>query len=670
MLMTVCAAGLISCGGEKQQESGFKWTIDRFDDIQVLRYQVPMFDSLTLDQKLLVYYLSEAALCGRDILYDQNGAYNLMIRRTLEAIYAGYAGDRQSEEFAMFERYLKKVWFANGIHHHYSTDKFMPEFSDKYLAQLVVQTPEQYFPKDFPPIEQVLARIIPVMFDADLLPKRVNQDQGQDMVAASANNYYEGLTQAEVEDFYARKIDINDPSPVSYGLNSKLVKKDGNIEEKRWRVGGMYSSAIEKVVYWLEKAADVASPAQRKTIESLISYYRTGDLKEFDRYSIAWVQDTVSKVDFVNGFIETYGDPMGYRGAWESIVNFRDDTATRRTEIISSNAQWFEDNSPVAAEYKKAEVKGVSAKVITAAMLGGDCYPASPKGINLPNSDWIRKEYGSKSVTIKNITQAYTESSKGNGFLEEFMFRKEDRERYRKFWALGDDLHTDLHECLGHGSGQLAPGVKGDELKNYASALEESRADLFALYYLGDPKMVELGLVPSFDVAKAVYAGYIMNGMMTQLARIEQGKDVEQAHMRNRQMIALWCYEKGQADNVIEKVVRDGKTYIVVNDFEKLRALFAELLTEVQRIKSEGDFEAGRDLIETYGVKIDPALHAEVKERYAKLDLAPYSGFVNPVYNPVMEGGNIIDIKIDYPENYGGQMMEYSKKYSFLPTEN
>lgn len=670
-LMAVCLAGLYACKNDRNTDSGFKWIVDRFDDVKVLRYQVPGFDSLELNDKLLVYYLSEAALCGRDILFDQNNRYNLRIRRTLEAIYAGYQGDRGTLEFQEFEKYLKKVWFANGIHHHYSTDKFTPGFSEKYFRELIQNSPKEYFPRDFEPLDAVIAEIIPVMFDPAVMPKRVNQDPEADLVVTSANNFYEGVTQQEVEEYYASRINPDDPRPVPYGLNSKMVKGPASIiRERTWRVDGMYSLALEKVVSWLEKAAAIANPTQKEVIETLINFYRTGNLSQFDNYSIKWVQDTISKVDFVNGFIETYGDPMGYRASWESIVNFRDDEATRRTEIISANAQWFEDNSPVAAEFKKAEVKGVSAKVITVAMLGGDCYPATPIGINLPNSDWIRKEYGSKSVTISNITNAYTESSKGNGFIEEFMLNKTDRQRYRKYGSLGDNLHTDLHECLGHGSGQLAPGVKGDELRNYASPLEESRADLFALYYLADPKLLELGLVPSEEVAKATYANYVMNGMMTQLTRIQPGKDIEQAHMRNRMMISRWCYEHGLEDNVIEKVVKDGKTYIVVNDFAKLRELFGTLLAEVQRIKSEGDYEAGRDLIETYGVKVDPALHREVLERYAKLNLEPYSGFINPSYNPVMEGGQIVDVKLEYETSYVDQMLRYSKEYSYLPSNN
>nr|WP_226388662.1 dipeptidyl peptidase 3 [Gallalistipes aquisgranensis] len=663
---------MTACGEKKgpAAEKANDWVVDRFDDIRVLRYEVPGFEELTLPEKKLVYYLNEAALCGRDILFDQNFRYNLPLRRTLEAIYADYPGDRTTPQWAAFEKYLKKVWFANGVHHHYSNDKFTPEFSEAYFDSLVMVTPAESFPQDFGTMVELMTVVKPVMFNPALYHKRLDQTAGQDMLAASSMNYYRGVSQKEAEAFYAAMAVPGDATPVSYGLNSQLVKEDGKLVERVWRVGGMYSPAIEKIVFWLEKAAEVAEPHQRETIGALISYYRSGDLKEFDRFNILWVQDTVSRVDFVNGFTETYGDPLGYKASWEGLVNFRNEEATRRTQAISEAAQWFEDHSPVDDRYKKKKVKGVSAKVITAAILGGDCYPATPIGINLPNADWIRKDYGSKSVTIQNITDAYDEAAKGNGFQEEFVLREEDRERMRQYGSLGDNLHTDLHECLGHGSGQLAPGVKGDELKNYGSTLEEARADLFALYYLADPKLVELGVVPSDEVAKAEYAHYVMNGLMTQLTRIKPGKDVEEAHMRNRKLISEWCYEKGRADNVIELVEQNGKTYVVVNDFGKLRALFGDLLREIQRIKSEGDFAAGRDLVETYGVKVDPKLHAEVLERYARLRLEPYAGFINPVYKPVMENGEIIDIKIEYPTDYPAQMMEYSRNYSFLPSRN
>ena len=657
---------MISCHEKKTEDA--PWILDRFDDIKILRYEVPGFAELPLREKELIYYLAEAAKCGRDIMFDQNFKYNLPVRRTLEVIYENYDGDRTTPEWKALEKYLKKVWFANGIHHHYSNDKFVPEFPKEYFLAVAESIPVEKFGDELNALRAVVCEAI---FNPELYKTQLNQAEGQDLVTTSANNYYEGVTQAEVEEFYRSMADPADPEPVSYGLNSKLVKdENGTIRERVWKVGGMYSPVIEKIVYWLEKAQGVAQEPQKATIAALIDYYKTGDLHDFDRYNILWVRDTVSNVDFVNGFIEDYGDPLGRKASWESLVNFMDKEACHRTEVISENAQWFEDHSPVDSAYRKKVVKGVSAKVITAAMLGGDCYPATPIGINLPNADWIRKEHGSKSVTIDNITYAYAQAAHGDGFLEEFMLRPEDRERIDKYGKLADDLHTDLHECLGHGSGQLAPGVKGGELKNYTSTLEEARADLFGLYYLGDPKMVELGLIPSLDVAYAEYARYIMNGMMTQLARIEPGKNVEEAHMRNRKLIAEWCYEKGRADNVIEKVVKDGKTYIVVNDYEKLRTLFGDLLREIQRIKSTGDFAAGQALVETYGVQVDPALHKEVLDRYAKLKLEPYAGFVNPVYKPVMENGEIVDVLIEYTDDYPGQMMEYSENYSFLPSVN
>ena len=657
---------MISCHEKKTEDA--PWILDRFDDIKILRYEVPGFAELPLREKELIYYLAEAAKCGRDIMFDQNFKYNLPVRRTLEVIYENYDGDRTTPEWKALEKYLKKVWFANGIHHHYSNDKFVPEFPKEYFLAVAESIPVEKFGDELNALRAVVCEAI---FNPELYKTQLNQAEGQDLVATSANNYYEGVTQAEAEDFYRAMADPADPEPVSYGLNSKLVKdEDGTIRERVWKVGGMYSPAIEKIVYWLEKAQGVAQEPQKATIAALIDYYKTGNLHDFDRYNILWVRDTVSNVDFVNGFIEDYGDPLGRKASWESLVNFMDKEACRRTEVISENAQWFEDHSPVDSAYRKKVVKGVSAKVITAAMLGGDCYPATPIGINLPNADWIRKEHGSKSVTIDNITYAYAQAAHGDGFLEEFMLRPEDRERIDKYGKLADDLHTDLHECLGHGSGQLAPGVKGGELKNYTSTLEEARADLFGLYYLGDPKMVELGLIPSLDVAYAEYARYIMNGMMTQLARIEPGKNVEEAHMRNRKLIAEWCYERGKADNVIEWVKQDGKTYVVVNDFEKLRSLFGELLCEMQRIKSEGDYEAGRDLVERYGVKVDPTLHAEVRERYAALGIEPYGGFVNPEYELVEQDGKIVDVKISYPNNYVEQMLGYSRDYSFLPNVN
>jgi len=641
------------------------WIVDRFDDLKVIRYEVPGFERLPLEEKLLIYYLSEAAKCGRDILFDQNCPYNLPIRTTLEALYEHYEGDRSSQSWKALEKYLKKVWFANGIHHHYSNDKFVPEFSETFFRKAFQSLPAGKKPRT----ALSLDRLCRVLFDPSVAPTRLNRSKDADMIESSASNYYRNLTQSEAEKFYADRTaaDADDPEPVSYGLNSQLVKEpDGTIRERVWKVGGMYSPAIERIVYWLGKAAGIAREPQKSTIEALISYYETGDLKEFDRYNMLWVKDTLSNVDFVNGFIETYGDPLGFKGSWEANVNFMDTEACRRTRIIAENAQWFENHSPVDPRFRKERVKGVSAKVITVAMLGGDCYPATPIGINLPNADWIRKEHGSKSVTIDNITYAYDRAARGNGFREEFLLRADDRERIDRYGKLADDLHTDLHECLGHGSGQLAPGVSGSELRSYGSTLEEARADLFALYYLGDEKLIELGLVPSPDAARAQYAEYILNGIMTQLARIEPGKNIEESHMRNRKMIAQWCYEQGRADNVIEWKHENGKTYVVVNDFEKLRELFGRMLREVQRIKSEGDYEAGKALVETYGVAVDPVLHEEVLARYKALRIEPYGGFVNPEYRLVEQDGRPVDVTISYPADYTAQMLDYSRNYSFL----
>ncbi len=649
------------------QEPEQPWIVDRFDDIKVIRYEVPGFDELTAKEKEYVYYLSEAAKCGRDILFDQNFKYGIAIRRTFETIYTSTT-EREGQEFVAFEKYLKKMWFANGIHHHYSNDKFAPEFSETWFREQLAK----YINDDNRQMDDEL--LCQIIFDENLYASRLNQKAGVDVITESANNYYEGVNQEEVEAFYAAMVaaDEGNPEPISYGLNSKLVKNaKGEVVEQVWHVGGMYSEAIEQIIFWLKKAEKVANPTQRKYIKELIKYYRTGDLKYFDSYNILWVKDTDSNVDFVNGFIESYGDPLGRKASWESVVNFRDEAACRRTEIISANAQWFEDNAPINPAYRKEEVKGVSAKVITVAMLGGDCFPATAIGINLPNADWIRKEHGSKSVTIDNITYAYDKAAQGNGFAEEFILREEDRERAKKYGKLGDDLHTDLHECLGHGSGQLAPGTKGDELRTYSSTLEEARADLFALYYLGDEKLVEIGLIPTLDVAWSQYSDYIMNGYMTQLSRIELGKDVEESHMRNRKLIAEWCYEKGKAENVIELVKENGKTYIVVNDFVRLRELFGELLCEVQRIKSEGDYEAGKALVENYAVKVEPTLHAEVIARNKALNIEPYGGFVNPEYTPVYDKkGRIIDVKISYPSDYVQQHLDYGKNYSFLPSIN
>ena len=656
--MGLIALALTSCTEQPKEAA---WIVDKFDDIKVIRYEVPEFENLPLNEKLLVYYLAESAKCGRDIMFDQNFKYNLTIRRALEQIYTTYEGDKTAADFVAMEKYLKKVWFANGIHHHYSNDKFAPEFSREWFV-------EQLKGVDTGVVSH--EELAEVIFNPALYASRLNQTAGVDMIAASAGNYYEGLTQKEVEKFYNKMIDPKDPRPISYGLNSKLVKKNGKIYEQVYKVGGMYTEAIEQVVYWLEKAEAVAEEPLKTTIGLLIKYYRSGDLRDFDAFNISWVQDTQSNVDFVNGFTETYGDPLGFKASWESVVNFIDKAACARTQIISENAQWFEDNAPIKPEYRKPVVKGVSAKVITVAMLGGDCYPATPIGINLPNADWIRKEYGSKSVTIDNITYAYKKAAQGNGFSEEFVLREDDRERMKEWGKLSDDLHTDLHECLGHGSGQLAPGTTGTELGSYSSTLEETRADLFALYYLGDEKLVEIGLIPTLDVAKAQYASYIMNGMMTQLSRIELGKNVEESHMRNRKMIAEWCYEKGKENNVIEWIEKDGKKYIVVNDFDALRKLFGDMLYEVQRIKSEGDYEAGKALVENYGVTVEPELHKQVRERYYALGIEPYGGFVNPEYTLVEKDGEVVDVVVSYPANYVEQHLHYSKDYSFLPSMN
>lgn len=670
LMTTILTTG---CGDRNTADTtadGFRWQIDRFDDINVLRYQVPDFDSLTPRQKQFIYYLSQAAVSGRDILFDQNCKYNLPVRRTLEAIYTTYDGDKNSADWQAFEKYLKKVWFANGVHHHYSGDKFKPEFSAEYFESLLASTPAE---KLGDIRGTLLDTVKQVIFDPALYPKRVDQTAGVDMIAASACNYYDGVTQKEAEAFYTALTDTTDRQPVSYGLNSQLVKdKDGQIAERVWSAEGMYGPAIREIVKWLELAAAVAdTPQQEAYTRTLIEYYKTGDLKLFDRYNVAWVEDTESTVDYVNGFIENYGDPLGYKASWESTVNFKDFEATKTTQIISDNAQWFEDHSPIDPQYRKPHVKGVSAKVITVAMLGGDCYPSTPIGINLPNADWIRRDHGSKSVTIANITAAYDAAAAGNGFAEEFILRPEDRQLRAQWGTVGNNLHTDLHECLGHASGQLAPGTKGDELKNYGSTLEEARADLFALYYMNDPKLVELGIIPTLDVAKAEYNNYMMNGLMTQLTRIEPGKNIEEAHMRNRALVAGWVYERGKDDKTVEFVTENGKTYVVVNDYDKLRGLFGELLKEIQRIKSEGDFKAGMELVENYGVKVDPTLHKEVLERYAALDIAPYSGFVNPRYVPVLdENGKITDVKIEYPTDYIQQMLTYSSDYSFLPNRN
>ena len=654
------ALSLTSCN-DMAQETEFNYVVDRFADIEVLRYKVPEFENLSLQQKKLIYYLSEAAIVGRDILTDQNCKYNLEIRTLLENIYQNYNGDRETEDFKAFEKYLKLVWFANGVHHHYSCDKFTPEFSQEFFTAQVNALPADKQPANI----EILNKVI---FDPTFMAKRVNQAEGQDLITTSACNYYDSITQAEVDAYYATIKNPNDSTPISYGLNSRLVKENGKVVEQVYKVGGMYNDAIVRIVENLTEAAKYAeNDAQRKVIESLISYYNSGDLRTFDEYSILWVNDTTSQVDFINGFIESYGDPLGMKGAWESIVNFKNVEASKRTEIISENAQWFEDNAPTDPRFRKEEVKGVSAKVITAAILSGDAYPATPIGINLPNANWIRATHGSKSVTIENITQAYDEASHGNGFNEEFVIDEATRELMNKYLFITDNLHTDLHECLGHGSGKLLPGVDPDALKAHGSTLEETRADLFALYYLADPKLVKLGLLDNKDAYKAEYYKYLLNGMMTQLMRIEPGKDVEEAHMRNRKLIAEWAYEMGKDENVVELTKIDGETYIKINDYDKLREIFGKQLAEIQRIKSEGDYEAGRVLVEKYAVKVDPQLHKEVLDRYASLNIAPYRGFVNPIYTLEKDAnGEITDVKVTYGEGYIEQMLRYSRDYSPL----
>lgn len=649
----------------------FSYIVDQFADLQILRYQVPGFENLSLRQKQLLYHLSEAALMGRDILFDQNGRYNLVIRRTLEAVYQYGTVDKSSADYQAFEVYLKRVWFANGIHHHYGEDKFMPGFSEAFFEAAVRSVDASLLPlRADETVDALLSRLKPVIFDPTVMPKRTVQSGDTDWIQASANNYYgEDVTQAEVEAFYGKmKAEGDSRCPLSYGLNSRLEKENGQLVERVWKVGGLYSEAIERIVAELEKAAAFAeNEKQRQIIATLIDYYRTGDLRTFDAYSILWVEDTDSQVDFVNGFIETYGDALGLKASWESTVNFRNEEATRRTQTISENAQWFEDHSPVDQRFKKERVKGVSAKVITVTMLGGDCYPSTPIGINLPNADWIRRDHGSKSVTIENIMEAYDKASQGSGFSDEFVWSDEERNRIKTYGFLTDMLHTDLHECLGHGSGQLLPGTDPDALKAYASTLEEARADLFGLYYLADPKMQELGLVPDGEAFKAEYYKYMMNGLLTQLVRIEEGKEVEEAHMRNRQLIARWVFEQGAADKVVELKKREGKTFVVINDYQQLRALFGKLLAKVQRIKSEGDYEAGRSLVENYGVKIDPVLHHEIRERYVRLHLSPYKGFVNPIMREVKDdSGHVTDITLDYTEGYAEQMLRYSRDYSYL----
>lgn len=648
----------------------FHYTDEQFADIQMLRYKVEGFERLTLKEKTFIYYLQEAALEGRDILFDQNGRYNLRIRALLEAVYTHYEGDHKGTFYQHLSTYLKRVWFSSGIHHHYGCEKFLPEFTEKELRMALASIPAEALPLNGQSLEEMCQELFPVMFDPSVMPMRVNQKDGEDLVLTSACNYYApGITQAEAEEFYAQRKPTQDPRPIMMGMNSRLERDDyGQLTERVWRIGSLYGGAISRIVANLEKARPYAcTPQQQKVIDLLIDVYRTGDLREFDDYSIHWLKDTESLVDFTNYFTESYGDPLGMKASWESIVNFKDLEATERTKKLSENAQWFEDHSPVAPEFKKEEVKGVSAKVITAAILGGDLYPSTAIGINLPNSDWVRRDHGSKSVTIGNLTDAYNKAAHGSGMDREFVIDDATRELINRYGDACDDLHTDLHECLGHGSGKLLPGTDPDSLKAYGSTIEEARADLFGLYYVADQKLVDLGLTPNLDAYKSQYYTYMMNGLMTQLVRIKPGNTIEEAHMRNRALIARWAYEQGKADKVVELVKRKGKTYVCINDYPKLRVLFGRLLAEIQRIKSEGDYEAARALVENYGVQIDPVLHKEILERYEKLHLSPYKGFINPVYHAVRNAaGEITDVTLDYTEAYDAQMLRYSREYSGL----
>ena len=640
--------------------------VESFGDIKILRYEVSHFEEMDLNRKLLIYYLSQASVAGRDIIYDQNYKHNLLIRKTLETIFEHYPGDRNHPEFGQFEVYLKTLWYNNGIHHHFSKEKNTPEFSSDYFAHLIWETGLYHLQHLFGSLDEAFETLQPLLYDDTVAPKAVEQDSSKDMIAHSANNFYEGVTQQESEAFYQKKKEEDDK--LSWGLNSKLVKEDGQLREQTWREGGMYGEAISRIVYWLDKARQYAETEQQAGwLEALVDYYRTGDLQKFDDYNIRWVQDTQSAVDLINGFIETYEDPLGLKGTWESILHVQNPEATRRTQLLSKNAQWFEDHAPIDERFKKESVKGVSASVVEVAMLGGESYPTTPIGVNLPNADWIRKEHGSKSVTLNNISRSHHEAMIESGFIEEFAYDQEQVERSKKYGFDGNNLHTDLHECLGHGSGQLLEGVSGDALKNYSSPIEEARADLFALYYMMDQKLIDLGINSTLETARAQYDGYIRNGLMTQLIRVKPGKNLEQAHMKNRQLVAGWCLEKGADEKVIEKIEKDGKTFFVINDYDKLRSLFGKLLAEIQRIKSEGDYEAAQKLVEDYGTRVDPDLHHEVLERFEKLDIAPFTGFINPVYETVEQDGEVKDVTVRYDEGYAEQMMRYSKDYSFLP---
>lgn len=682
----IALAFLASCGNnadkndQPKQDSivetaeNFKYDVEQFSDLRMLRYRIPGFEELTLKQKELLYYLAEAALAGKDIIWDQNYKYNLTVRKTIENIVSTYNGDKNSAEWNKFLVYAKRVWFSNGIHHHYSSIKFIPECSEKYFVELVKNSDAGSFPKNNDEtLETFTARITPIIFDINIASKKVNLNPNVDLLTSSATNFYEAVTEKEAVEFYKAMNKPDDKTPPSHGLNSKLMKENGKLLEKVWKIGGMYSSAIEKIVYWLEKASVVAeNDAQKKTLDLLIEYYKTGDLKKFDDYCIAWVADTASAIDVVNGYIEVYGDPLGRKGSFESVVSVKDFEASKRISAIGSQAQWFEDNSPLIPDHKKKNVKGISAKVITVVQESGDAAPTTPIGINLPNANWIRQMHGSKSVNLGNIVYAY-EKAKSPSLINEFYINEDMNKRIKEYGALAGALHTDMHEVIGHASGQINPGIgdPSETLKNYANALEEGRADLVALYYILDKKLIDIGVMPSLDCGKAEYDNYIMNGLMVQLARLKQGEDIEEAHMRNRQMIAKWAYEKGQKENVIEKKkTPEGKTYFVINDYDKLRTLFGELLKEVQRVKSEGDYKAGRGLIENYGVKVDQDIHKEVLERYNKLGIAPYQGFIQPKLVPVMDGDKITDVKVEYPNDFVQQMLEFGKKNALLPTVN
>lgn len=670
IIPAIAFGSLLALQVQAVENKNFNYHVDNFADIEVLRYEVPDFNSLSLKQKKMIYYLTQAAQAGRDIIWDQNGRFNLRLRPVLEYIYVNYDGDKNSADFKAFDTYMKQVWFGNGIYHHYSNDKFVPGFSQNFFDAEFSKIPaDKLSLNECETREDFQALLDKVIFDPAFVAKKVSQDSSKDVVAESAGNLYgEGVTQKEVEDYFNALKDPDDATPVSYGLNSKVVKKNGTIEEEVYHLNGLYGPAIAKIIYWLDMAkAEAENDAQREYITKLIDFYITGDLRLFDEYSILWAEDTKSDVDFVNGFIESYNDPLGMTGSWESYVNFRNKEASARTEAISSNAQWFENHSPINPNYRKPEVKGVSAKVITACFLGGDAFPATAIGINLPNANWIRAAHGSKSVTLENITEAYSMASIGNGFNEEFVIDKETSDMMDKWLYITDMLHTDLHECLGHASGRLAPGVDQDALKEHGSTLEEARADLFALYYLPDAKLQEIGVLENPEAYKAEYYKYMLNGLMTQLNRIEPGKDVEEAHMRNRQLIAKWVLEKGKKDKVMELVKRNGKTYVKINDYKKMRELIGQLLSEIQRIKSEGDYKAGNELVQKYAVKVDPKLHKEVLDRYANLNIPPYRGFLNPVYNIVKdENGEIIDITLDYTETYPEQMLRLSREHSNL----